>query len=133
MPILPAVEHANVARSLSPNLWHQRLGHVNSRYLYNIVEKKMVTRMEMSGKAQLSFCEGCVEGKVHHQPFKQVGESYFSSRKLQLVNCDVCGPMDESIAGKRYYVSFIDDYSHCCAVYFMKRKGEVFSNFKELL
>ena len=39
--------------------------------------------------------------------------------------------MDESIGGKRYFVSFIDDYSWCCAVYFMNSKAEVFEKFRE--
>ena len=68
---------------------------------------------------------------MHHQPFKSVGVSHRSSRKLQLVHSDVCGPMDESLGGKRYFVSFIDDYSRCCAVYFINNKSEVFEKFKE--
>ncbi len=39
--------------------------------------------------------------------------------------------MDESIGGKRYFVSFIDDFSTCCAVYFLKNKYEVIEKFKE--
>ena len=37
----------------------------------------------------------------------------------------------QSFGGKKYFVTFIDDYSRCCAVYFMKRKSEAFSKFKE--
>jgi len=44
-----------------------------------------------------------------------------------LVHSDVCGPMStESIGGKKYFVTFIDDYSRCCSVYFMKHKSEEF-------
>ena len=55
-----------------------------------------------------------------------------SRRKLQLIHSDVCGPMPtESIGGQKYFVTFIDDYSRCCAVYFLKHKSEVFGKFKE--
>ena len=37
----------------------------------------------------------------------------------------------ESFGGKKYFVTFIDDYSRCCAVYFLKNKSEVFDKFKE--
>ena len=37
----------------------------------------------------------------------------------------------ESIGGKRYFVTFIDDYSRCCRVYFMRHKSEVPEKFKE--
>ncbi len=68
---------------------------------------------------------------MHRLPFRSVGESYHSSRPLQLVHSDVCGPMDESIGGKRYFVSFIDDFSRYCAVYFLENKSKVFEKFKE--
>ena len=113
------------------DLWHQRLGHLNKQQLIRIADKELVSGMRIPKNAQLSFCEGCVEGKMHRLPFKPVGEIR-STRKLQLVHSDVCGPMHtESFGGQKYFVSFIDDYSRCCAVYFMKHKSEVMEKFKE--
>ena len=64
-------------------------------------------------------------------PFKPVGVIK-STRKLKLVHSDVCGLMPtESFNGKRYFVTFIDDYSRCVKVYFMKHKSEVLQKFKE--
>ena len=37
----------------------------------------------------------------------------------------------ESIGGHKYFVTFIDDYSRCCAVYYLKGKSEVFEKLKE--
>ena len=55
-----------------------------------------------------------------------------SFRKLQLVHSDVFGPMPvESLGGWKYFVIFIDDYSRCCAVHFLKHKSEVLAKFKE--
>ena len=80
---------------------------------------------------KLSFCEGCIEGKMHRKPFTPVGE-ICSTEKLQLVRSDVCGPMHtESIGGKKYFVTFTDDYSRCCSVYFMSHKSEVLEKFKK--
>lgn len=48
------------------------------------------------------------------------------------MHSDVCGPMHmPSIGGANYFVTFIDDYTQCCAVYFMKHKSEVFDKFIE--
>ena len=61
--------------------------------------------------------------------FESVG-GIRSTRKLQCVHSDVCGPMPtESLGRKRYFVSFTDDYSRCCQVYF--HKSEVLDKFKE--
>ena len=68
---------------------------------------------------------------MHRKPFKTVGEIR-STRKLELVHSDVCGPMSvDSIGGRKYFMTFIDDYSRCCAVYFLRQKSEVLENFKE--
>jgi len=37
----------------------------------------------------------------------------------------------ESLNGKRYFVTFIDDYSRCVKVYFIRHKSEVLKKFKE--
>ena len=113
------------------DLWHQRLGHINGQQLKEVVQKDVVIGIKIPKAANLSFCEGCVEGKMHRKPFKPVGEIR-STRKLQLVHSDVCGPMHtESIGGRKYFVTFIDDFSRCCAVYFLRHKSEVLEKFKE--
>ena len=127
------VERASVASQLRSDvdLWHQRFGHLNGQQLERIAQKDLVTGVKIPQQVTLSFCEGCVEGKMHRAPFKPVGEIR-STRRLQLVHSDVCGPMQtESLGGRKYFATFIDDYSRCCNVYFLKHKSEVSEKFKE--
>jgi hypothetical protein len=113
------------------DLWHQRLGHLNHQYIKKIVDGRLATGIKFPRFESLSFCEGCIEGKMHRAPFKPVGEVR-SQRKLELVHSDVCGPMSvESMGGQKYFVTFIDDYSRCCTVYFLRHKSEVLEKFKE--
>ena len=37
----------------------------------------------------------------------------------------------ESLGGRKYFATFIDDYLRCCNVYFFKHKSEVSEKFKE--
>ena len=126
-------EHAAViSEGNDMDLWHQRLGHLCEQQLKYMVNKELVTGLNLSKVTKMSFCEGCVEGKMCRNPFKLVGVR--STRKLQLVHSDVCGPMPtESLGGHKYFVTFIDDYSRHCSVYFMKHRSEVLSKFKEYL
>ena len=122
------VEYASVSVKGDIDLWHQRLGHINENYLQKLSQQHIIGKIDGE---KLGFCEDCVETKTARKPFKSVGEIK-STRKLQLIHSDVCGPMEtQSIGGHRYFVTFIDDYSRCCAVYFIKHKSEVFEKFKE--
>lgn len=97
----------------------------------NVSEKGSVNGISVEYVTELSFCKGCLVGKLHRKPFPSVGER-LSTRRLQLVHSDVCGPMQTvSIGGAKYFVAFIDDYTQCCAVYLMKHKSEMLDNFKE--
>ena len=96
-----------------------------------VASKELVRGMTISKNDELSFCESCIEGKLHRKPFECVG-GICSTRKLQCVHSNVCGQMlTESLGQKRYFVLFIDDYSRCCQVYFMRHKSEILHKFKE--
>jgi hypothetical protein len=124
-------ETASLVFDNSFDLWHQRLGHLNANQLRELAHQVTTTGIRIPRTGNLSFCEGCVEGKMHRKPLKSVGEIR-SNRRLQLIHSDVCGPMQTmSIGGCRYFVTFIDDYSRCCKVYFMKQKSETMDKFKE--
>ena len=48
------------------------------------------------------------------------------------MHSDVCGPMQtQSIGEGKYLFMFIDDYTRCFVIYFMKHKSEVLDKFKE--
>jgi len=90
----------------------------------------LVTFSQLELPSNLGFCERCIEGKMHRKPFSSMG--VHSLRKLQLVHSDVCTPMPvDSLGGHKYFVTFVDDYLHCCMFYFLKQKSEVFAKFTE--
>ena len=108
--------------------WH---GHASEQCVKNTAYKQLATGIQLSRGENLSFCEACIAGKMQRKPFSTIGEIH-SMQKLQLIHSDVCGPMPtESIGGNKYFVTFIDDYSRCCAVYFLKSKSEILEKFKQ--
>ena len=106
------------------DLWHQRLGHLNSQQLYKMVQQNHISGIKLSPRSGESTCEGCIVGKMQRKPFKSVDHKQ-SSKKLELIHSDICGPFQvDSIGGSRYFATFIDDYSRCVATYFLKHKSE---------
>ena len=60
------VEDASVVceRRNDVDLWHQRLGHLNGQRLSDIAQNELATGIKLPKAMKLSFCEGCVEGKL---------------------------------------------------------------------
>jgi transposase InsO family protein len=76
------------------------------------------------------YCPPCVCGKQHRQALPKAAVRV-TSRPLQLVHSDLCRPMPvESLSKSRFFLTFIDDYSRHCWIYFLAAKGEAFSRFK---
>ena len=108
--------YASVAQSRS-GLWNQRLGQMQESRLKKCVQNEFVRGIDIEKITELSFCEGCLEGKMCRKPFPTVGEIR-STHKLRLVYSDVCGPMQtQSIGRAKYFVMFSVDYTPCCAAY----------------
>ena len=112
-------------------VWHRRLGHLNERHLQLLHNKKLVDGLDFGSSGSLDFCKGCVLGKQHKLPFLSDGAKR-ATATLELVHSDVWGPArTTSAGGAKYFVSFIDDFSRKVFVFFMRRKSEVFTKFRE--
>jgi len=56
---------------------------------------------------------------------------YLAKQLLQLIHIDICGSITPKIfSAKRYFITFIDDFSRKTWVYFLKEKFEAFEVFK---
>lgn len=82
-----------------------------------------------------SLCEVCVKSKQTRKPFlKTVSEDRKAKRLLEIVSSDVCGPISPTTRDdKRYFVSFIDHYSHFAIIFLLKEKSEVTEKFIEFI
>ena len=102
------------------SLWHMRLGHVGNKALQGLIKQGILKRAK-SGK--IDFCEHCIVGKQTRVKF---GTAIHQTEGiLEYVHSDVWGPKkNESLGGKRWFVSFIDDYSRGSWIYMMKHKHE---------
>ena len=106
------------------NVWHLKLGHPNLRVLNFVLRQ-----LEVSYSAKnLSFCEACVYGKSHSQPFP-LSIAHVSA-PLELIHTDLWGPSHElSKEGFRYYIHFIDDFSCYTRIYPLKTMDQAFGVF----
>lgn len=115
-------EEANATTTESNNLWHSRMGHASDHCLQELVRHKMVVGMDAF--SPIGMCDICIQGKQTRKPF--IGSRPKANRVLERIHTDVCGPFTpQTWDGYRYFVSFIDDYSHFTYIYLMKNKSDV--------
>lgn len=133
---LPYLNNENCGNAASTKdsslmLWHRRFGHVNKASLLNLCDKNIVEGLPKFSNTELSFCEPCVIGKQCRFPYTPV-KNPRSRRPLELIHSDVCGPLNpETFDKKKYFCTFIDDFTHFVMVFLLTNKNEVFECFKQ--
>lgn len=107
----------------TPSLWHRKLGHAN-----DVAVRSLISSCSLKcNKQGLPFCNACQLGKHLKLPFfKSINRT---SKPFALIHSDIWTSPVHSISGLKYYVIFLDDYSHYLWVYPMRNKSEVYSKF----
>ena len=91
--------------------------------------EKMVEEFPLI-KFSEDVCTSCLVGK-HTKKRYEVRKVRIYSSTLDLIQSDVYGMMPTtSMNGSKYFLTFIDDNSRYCWIYFLKQKSEVFETFK---
>jgi hypothetical protein len=114
-------------------LWHRRFGHCPSERMQKFFKGGHVRGLPSLSipRNEENVCEGCVQGKMRKLLFPTIAEIH-STRPLDLIHSDVLGPITPTtLGGKRYIVTFVDDYSRYCTIAFLALKSEVFKEFKD--
>jgi transposase InsO family protein len=71
-------------------------------------------------------CEPCILGKQTRESFPKESVLKESTKPLQLLHMDVCGPMPKaSKGGSGYLATFLDDYNKLSMVQPLKKKSDV--------
>jgi hypothetical protein len=97
------------------NLWHQHLGHLGIDILKLLAKQDLVGGLSIKKDAKLKFCEGCMVGKQHREPFPKQGG--IGATK---VHCDILGLSEtNSFGGVGYFVTFINHYYRKKFCYFL--------------
>jgi transposase InsO family protein len=116
-------------------LWHRRMGHPSPKALSRLVKEQMATGVSIPNAllnhAQKCRCECCILGKQTHLSFPL--STSITQRPLELVHVDLCGPLNETNAGQRYFMAVMDDFSKYAEVFVMTEKSEAKEKLVDVL
>ncbi|KAL4554001.1 hypothetical protein LXL04_039876 [Taraxacum kok-saghyz] len=111
-------------------LWHERLWHISKTSMKTLQQKGMVRNLP-DFPIDTSVCEDCMIGKQTKEAIPKSG-LWRAGEILELVHSDICGPITPSShTGKKYFLSFIDDYSRKGCVYLLTEKSQALESFRD--
>ncbi|SDA02660.1 BZ3500_MvSof-1268-A1-R1_Chr7-2g09543 [Microbotryum saponariae] len=113
---------------------HRCLGHLAPSSIQKMVAAGLLEGLRAGysdEEVEKFVCNACLSAKGHRLPFPD-SDSH-SSERLGLVHSDVFSFSERSLTGKRYLVTFLDDYSRKLWAYAIGHKSEVFGIFKTWL
>lgn len=116
---------AGCGAPVAPSTWHRRAGHLAPDGMLKMASA--VDGMNFSAAdatiLKSTMCAPCVTAKMTRPPFPTSSSS--TTKVLQLLHTDVCGPMPTpSPGGRRYQVCIIDDHSKHKAIIPVHTKGQ---------
>ena len=122
-------QSAQIASLADVNLWHRRMGHLHEQGV-RILLKEL--REPVNPAIKFEFCDACQMGKSTIRPYSSKTVGSRSTIPLGRIHSDLMGPSHvQSLSGKRYICTFLDDHTHRAATYFLANKSDAFAAFKE--
>ena len=111
-------------------LWHKRMGHLSIPNLRILFMKNMVLGANNKIASTIELCETCVLSSQTRKPLNNKKDIKIGP--LDIVYSDVCGPIHPTSRHcEKYFVTFIEGYTHFTYVYLLKQKSDVYQVFKE--
>ncbi|GKC08864.1 ribonuclease H-like domain-containing protein [Tanacetum coccineum] len=104
--------------------WHQRLGHPGSEVLRHLVSNNLISCNKTKSTV---LCHACQLGKHVRLPFS-LSETVVKS-PFDIIHSDLWTSPLSSVSGIKYYVLFLDHFSHYLWVYPLRNKSDALSKF----
>jgi hypothetical protein len=124
---------ANAAEILTLDQFHRRMGHIAPETARRLVQKGFVTGVKLdTSSGDDVFCESCVYAKATRKPVSKLRQGERAAEFGGEIHSDLWGPAPvETLNGRRYFVSFIDDNTRLSYLYFLRKKKEAFAAYKD--
>ncbi|GJW05705.1 ribonuclease H-like domain-containing protein [Tanacetum coccineum] len=101
------------------SLWHQRLGHPGDTVIQTLSSRGLVSYNKQNTQ---HLCRACQLGKQTKLPFQR--STSIVTSPFDIIHSDLWTSPVSSMSGYKYYVLFLDHYSHFLWVYPLHRKSD---------
>ncbi|KAJ9567352.1 hypothetical protein OSB04_003318 [Centaurea solstitialis] len=119
----PSTSSATGFVAVSPLVWHRRLGHPGVSTFSFLKSRNFIS----GSNTLLPTCHACQLGKHCHLSFSH--STTKTSKVFELVHSDLWTSPISSLSGYKYYIVFLDDFSHFLWVFPLRVKSDMFHVF----
>ena len=130
------VEHVHAASSTNevvdvPTL-HRRMGHIAADSIRALVRSNAIQGISLTDNGQPFYCESCEYAKTTRKAIKKEREGAQASAFGEEIHSDLWGPSPlQTLGGRKYYITFTDDYSRFTRIQLLKSKDEALQAYKD--
>jgi len=127
-------EFANIAvEAVTLEQLHRRMGHMSPGIAKKLVTEGFVTGVCLVSTANAEFfCELCVYAKAMRKSVPKARKGEHAKKFGEEVHPDLWGPAPvETKGGRRYYITFINDYTCMTHLYLLHTKANAFDAYKD--
>ena len=113
----------SVVNEESSLLWHRRLRHISIQRIKRLVNEEVLNALDF---INFETCLDCIKGKQTNKSKRGVTRS---KHLLEIIHTNISYPyMDE--CDPKFFITFIDDYSHHMYLYMLRSKDKALEAFK---
>jgi hypothetical protein len=110
---------------------HNRLGHIGTQSLKNLICDGIIDGIILTDNSDNFECRPCILGKTQRKSVPKIREGERAVEFGGEIHSDLWGPVrTATFGGRRYYISFTDDWSGWMTVYLLQQKSDSFDVYK---
>jgi transposase InsO family protein len=129
------VEHAYSAKEslekVNLSTLHRRLGHIAPDTIRSLIRNHLIDGVDLIDDGSPLLCDSCEYAKFTRKPIRKERVSPLADAFGAEIHSDVWGPSPvSSLGGKKYYITFTDDYSRYTRIQLLRSKDEALAAYK---
>ena len=107
-------------------LLHERLGHISKQRIERLIKDEILSDLDF---LDFDTCVDCIKGKLTTKI--RNAKAGRCTKFLGVIHTDICGSFTPpAMGGHKYFITFIDDYSHYGFVELIHEKFDSLEAFK---
>ena len=122
---MPMDEHIHI------HMLHRRLGHIAADSIHSLIHANSITGVHLIDDSTPFSCDSCKYAKMMRKAIRKEREALPAQAFGEEIHTNIWGPSpNNSLGGRRYYVTFTDDYLHYTKVDIPRTKDQTFSSYR---